>query len=177
MTQGKGKWVFWGLFSVLALAVLFVAFRPDAVWVDLASATRGPLEVSITEEGKTRVKDRYQVFVPGGRAFCTGSVWMWGTGSNRGRSWPGWIPCPPVFWMPAAGLKRKPESARPARRWLRQSNRLRRPARKPIWQQRSWPGWRLLRLAVLCPKRSCSRPGLRQTGPGPFCVRRALMGK
>ena len=64
MTQGKGKWVFWGLFEVLALAVLFVAFRPDAVWVDLASATRGPLEVSITEEGKTRVKDRYQVFVP-----------------------------------------------------------------------------------------------------------------
>ncbi len=60
----SAKWVFWAVFVALALGALYVTLRPDPVWVDLAPATRGGLVVSITEEGKTRVKDRYLVSSP-----------------------------------------------------------------------------------------------------------------
>ncbi|MFO7527795.1 MAG: HlyD family efflux transporter periplasmic adaptor subunit [Marinobacter sp.] len=59
-----GKWLFWALIAVLAMAAITFAFRPDPVWVDLAEVSRGPLEVSITEEGKARVKDRYLISAP-----------------------------------------------------------------------------------------------------------------
>lgn len=59
-----GKLSFWALIVVLAGVVMFIALRPDPVWVDLAKVTRGSLEVSISEEGKTRVKDRYVVSSP-----------------------------------------------------------------------------------------------------------------
>lgn len=63
-TQISGKWLFWGLLAALALATLVFTLRPDPVWVDLASVTRAPLEVTITEEGRTRVRDRYLVSSP-----------------------------------------------------------------------------------------------------------------
>ena len=59
-----GKWLFWGLMAALAAAAIVFAVRPDPVWVDLAAVSRGPLEVSITEEGKARVKDRYLISAP-----------------------------------------------------------------------------------------------------------------
>ncbi|ONF45497.1 hypothetical protein BTO32_02275 [Marinobacter lutaoensis] len=62
--RGRGKWLFWGLWGALALVAVGVALRPDPVWVDLAVVDRGPLEVVITEEGRTRVKDRYRVSAP-----------------------------------------------------------------------------------------------------------------
>lgn len=52
---------------VLALAIialLAMAFRPRPVPVDVARATRGPLTVTVEEEGKTRVIDRYVVSAP-----------------------------------------------------------------------------------------------------------------
>jgi HlyD family secretion protein len=60
----KGKWVFWLLMALLALAVFAYLFRPEPVWVDLAVVERGPLEVIILEEGRTRVKDRFRVSSP-----------------------------------------------------------------------------------------------------------------
>ncbi|MGC6178287.1 hypothetical protein V7D18_27410, partial [Lacrimispora sp. 38-1] len=60
----SGKWVFWGLCAVLAAGVVFLSLRPEPVWVDLATAERGAMEVTITEEGRTRVKDRYLVSAP-----------------------------------------------------------------------------------------------------------------
>lgn len=60
----SAKWLFWGLIAVLILGAVFVSLRPEPVWVDLAPVTRGALTVSITEEGKTRVKDRYLVSSP-----------------------------------------------------------------------------------------------------------------
>lgn len=62
--RSVGKWLFWGGFTALVLGAVFITLRPDPVWVDLASVARGPMEVSITEEGKTRVKDRYLVSSP-----------------------------------------------------------------------------------------------------------------
>lgn len=39
-------------------------FRPTPIAVDLASLEQGPMEVTIAEEGKTRVRDRYVIAAP-----------------------------------------------------------------------------------------------------------------
>lgn len=67
MAEGKriaGKWLFWSAPGVLAIVVVAYILRPEPVWVDLATVQRGPMEVTILEEGKTRVKDRYVVSSP-----------------------------------------------------------------------------------------------------------------
>ncbi len=53
--------------TLLALAVaggLALGFLPRAVPVDIASVTQGPLAVTVEEEGKTRVMERYVVSAP-----------------------------------------------------------------------------------------------------------------
>lgn len=45
-------------------AAFYVSFAPRPTLVDSATVTRGPLQVSIVEEGKTRVVDRYIVSAP-----------------------------------------------------------------------------------------------------------------
>lgn len=60
----SGRWVFWGIFAVLVVLAVMAAVRPEPVWVDLTPVTRGSLSVTIVEEGKTRVKDRYIVSSP-----------------------------------------------------------------------------------------------------------------
>jgi HlyD family secretion protein len=67
MAEGKhiaGKWLFWSILGALAIIVVTFILRPEPVWVDLATVQRGPMEVTILEEGKTRVKDRYVVSSP-----------------------------------------------------------------------------------------------------------------
>ena len=54
----------WGVL-ILAVAVgIGYAFRPQPVLVDLASVGRGPLVVTVDEEGETRVKDIFVVSAP-----------------------------------------------------------------------------------------------------------------
>lgn len=62
--NAPGKWIFWIIIALLVAAVFFFILRPEPEWVDLATAERGPMEVTIREEGKTRVKDRYQISAP-----------------------------------------------------------------------------------------------------------------
>jgi HlyD family secretion protein len=50
--------------AVLILAWLVFLFLPDAVPVQTAQVTRGPLQVIVEEEGETRVADRYVVTAP-----------------------------------------------------------------------------------------------------------------
>ncbi len=50
--------------AVLVAAGLVVGFMPRAVPVDLAEVTRAPLAVTVEEEGKTRVMERYLVSAP-----------------------------------------------------------------------------------------------------------------
>ena len=55
--------------TYLALAgalavVLVIVFRPQPQPVDLTEITKGPMAVSIDEEGRTRVKDLYRVLSP-----------------------------------------------------------------------------------------------------------------
>ncbi len=49
----------------LGLAGLLIAgLRPEAAPVEIAEVTRGPLEVTVREEGKTRVRHRYVITAP-----------------------------------------------------------------------------------------------------------------
>lgn len=52
-----------GIFLVVVLAVLY-GFLPRAEQVDFTEVTRGPLQVTIEEEGRTRLKDRFTLSAP-----------------------------------------------------------------------------------------------------------------
>lgn len=53
-----------GGIGLLAVAFLIYAFMPSPVAVDIGKVTRGPLQVTIEEEAKTRVHDVYVVSAP-----------------------------------------------------------------------------------------------------------------
>jgi len=61
MTRGRIALL---LLAITLLAGLVYGFLPRAVPVDLATVARGPLAVSVEEEGKTRVMERYMVSAP-----------------------------------------------------------------------------------------------------------------
>ncbi len=50
--------------AAVLIAALVYALMPRPVEVDLSSVDRGPLEVVVREDGKTRIKDRYVVASP-----------------------------------------------------------------------------------------------------------------
>jgi HlyD family secretion protein len=50
--------------AVIVAAGLVVGFMPRAQPVDIAEVKRAPLRVTVEEEGKTRVRERYQVSAP-----------------------------------------------------------------------------------------------------------------
>lgn len=52
------------LVVLLSIAVLVLAWMPKPVDVEIATAARGPLVVTVNEDGVTRVKDRYLVSAP-----------------------------------------------------------------------------------------------------------------
>ena len=61
LTVGKLAWVLIGLGVVAMVAYLF---WPAPVAVQTAGAQRGPLVVTVDEDGKTRIKERYEVSSP-----------------------------------------------------------------------------------------------------------------
>lgn len=52
------------LIAVVVGFGLFQGFRPQAVEVDTGTATRAPLRISVEQEGRTRVIDRYVIAAP-----------------------------------------------------------------------------------------------------------------
>lgn len=63
-TPRERRLLFWlPMAAAVALAVLWL-FWPRAVPVDFATAARGPLQVSVSDEGETRVKDVFVVSAP-----------------------------------------------------------------------------------------------------------------
>lgn len=61
------RWARRGLFVGLAagiLALVVTGLLPDPVAVEIATAHRAPLTVTVDEDGRTRVKDRYLVSAP-----------------------------------------------------------------------------------------------------------------
>lgn len=63
MRRLRGRVLWWGAALAVAAAIVF-ALRPGATPVDFATVTRGPLQVTIDEEGETRVRYRYVVSAP-----------------------------------------------------------------------------------------------------------------
>ena len=53
-----------GLAAGVALAAGWTLLRPAAVPVDVATVERGPLRVTVDEEGETRVRDRFTITAP-----------------------------------------------------------------------------------------------------------------
>jgi HlyD family secretion protein len=64
MTPALKRLLFWGPLAVVLVAVLAWLFRPAAVAVDLVAVDRGPLTVTVSDEGETRVRDMYVVSAP-----------------------------------------------------------------------------------------------------------------
>lgn len=52
------------LIAAGVIGMLFLAMRPKPLPVEVAAASRGPMEVSVLEEGKTRIRHRYTISPP-----------------------------------------------------------------------------------------------------------------
>jgi len=64
MTPALKRLLFWGPLALALIGVLAWLFRPAAVAVDLVAVDRGPIMVSVSDEGETRVRDMYVVSAP-----------------------------------------------------------------------------------------------------------------
>lgn len=64
MTPALKRLMFWAPPALALALVLAWLFRPAAVPVDLVTVDRGPLTVSMSDEGETRVRDMYVVSAP-----------------------------------------------------------------------------------------------------------------
>jgi HlyD family secretion protein len=62
--NARRRWLFVAAVTVAALVGLVWLLRAPPVRVELATAERGPLEVTVDEEGRTRVRLRYTVAAP-----------------------------------------------------------------------------------------------------------------
>ncbi|MDA8241119.1 MAG: efflux RND transporter periplasmic adaptor subunit [Nitrospiraceae bacterium] len=62
--MSRNRWiVVIGIAALVIFAIVF-GFLPKPVTVDIAKTTRGRMMVTVEEEGKTRVKDRYVISAP-----------------------------------------------------------------------------------------------------------------
>src|SRR4051812_50155319 len=59
----KRRWLPY-LFGAILIAVLAFGLRPQPAPVETARAITGPLRATVSEEGKTRIKQRYVVSSP-----------------------------------------------------------------------------------------------------------------
>lgn len=62
--MSQSRKVMTGAFAAALLAALAWALWPDPVAVDLAPVTRGPMQVTVTAEGITRVREPYAITAP-----------------------------------------------------------------------------------------------------------------
>jgi len=60
----KWKKGLYALAALVAVALIALAFLPDAVPVDVAPVQRGPLAITVDEDGETRAKDRFVISAP-----------------------------------------------------------------------------------------------------------------
>ena len=64
MNLKLSRLIFWLIAASLLLFGLYYTFREQAYFVDVASVEEGPLQVSIAEEGETRVRDIFELSSP-----------------------------------------------------------------------------------------------------------------
>jgi HlyD family secretion protein len=58
------RWIVIGTLGAIVVLAILYGFLPKPVPVDLVKVSRGPLRVTIEEEGETRVKDRFVISAP-----------------------------------------------------------------------------------------------------------------
>jgi len=74
-TRNRTRLILWSLIVLLLGGALVAAFWPRPALVDLGEVTRGPLTVTIDEEGRTQVHDVYIVSTPvAGRLLRVGAI-------------------------------------------------------------------------------------------------------
>lgn len=60
--------LFWGGAAAILVVLIVLAFRPQPVMVEAGESWRGPMQVTVRDEGRTRVRNEYVVSAPvGGR--------------------------------------------------------------------------------------------------------------
>ena len=62
--ERRVKRALWGLLALALIVSLGWGLRPKPVAVETAAIRRGPLDLTVDEDGRTRVKDRYVVSAP-----------------------------------------------------------------------------------------------------------------
>jgi HlyD family secretion protein len=88
--------VFWTAAAIVIVAMLVFAFRPQAVAVDMAEVTRGPMVVAVRDEGRTRVRNDYVVSAPvGGQLLRV--PYKAGAAVNAGETVARILPADPAF--------------------------------------------------------------------------------
>jgi HlyD family secretion protein len=60
----RQRWITIIVISAVAIFVIVYGFIPRPAPVDTAKVSRGPMRVTIDEEGKTRVKERFVISAP-----------------------------------------------------------------------------------------------------------------
>lgn len=64
MDKKRRNIIYGAIAAAFIVLATYVLLRPDAVAVETAIATRGPMQVTVDGEGKTRVQDRFVVAAP-----------------------------------------------------------------------------------------------------------------
>ena len=64
MIKISGRKLVWTGTAIVALAIVGYILKPAAIDVDVGVVTTGPLRVTVDEDGRTRVRDRYLVTAP-----------------------------------------------------------------------------------------------------------------
>ena len=62
--KSRLRWFLWVVVSLAAASLLIYALWPQPIAVEWLEAERGPMQVTVDEDGKTRVKERYVVAAP-----------------------------------------------------------------------------------------------------------------
>ncbi|NND73146.1 MAG: HlyD family efflux transporter periplasmic adaptor subunit [Rhodothermales bacterium] len=60
----RTRWLLIAGVVLVGIILTALSMRDEGLIVEVAQVRQGPMEVSITEEGKTRVRERYAVFAP-----------------------------------------------------------------------------------------------------------------
>jgi HlyD family secretion protein len=90
----------------LVAGLVWVALRPEAVPVDLATVATGPMRVTIDGDGVTRIRNIYEVAAPARRCALR-SRWAMRSRAARPSS-RGSNPSIRAFWTCAAATRPRP---------------------------------------------------------------------
>src|ERR1051325_8688817 len=64
MTPNTRRALLWSTLGLLLAVVLIWSFWPRAVAVDVATVVRAPMRVDVSDEGRTRVREAFQLSAP-----------------------------------------------------------------------------------------------------------------